>query len=360
MRSFFVMLMAVGGLASIAQWLMYRTIFPCLASKWSILIFAVPVFAFSLINGYMNVLPLVLTRALGWITGLYLGFFYYSVLLCLLFVVGLLLGKIIGVPSLAPWIAKGGFAFILLLLIVGAWNATHHVYREETFTTAKQLERPVKIAFVADLHLGVLFGKSYSENLVAKINAAQPDIVLLGGDIIDNDLQFVKNEGSLEPLQNLQAPMGVYGVYGNHDVMRGTGEAEGKYLEKLNLKMVCNETVHIGDNIVLTGLDDFMRSHNSYEFAQAPGNKLALFMEHQPRSIERAAAKGYDLSFAGHTHAGQFYPNREITKRMYSLDYGSKFFGQMLATVTNGYSLWGIPLRIGPAPEIVIINVDNK
>jgi predicted MPP superfamily phosphohydrolase len=360
MRSFFVVLMAIGTVFSLAQWLMYRTVFPCLSSRWTILLFLVPVFVFTLINGYMNVLPRFITRALAWAGGLYFAFFYYSIILLVLFLVVTLLGKIFAVPSLAPYFVKGAVVFILVLLVGGCWNATHPVYREETFTTDKPLAKPLKIAFFADTHLGVLFGKDFSEHLIEKVNAAKPDLVLIGGDMVDNDLYFVLHEGSLEPWKDIKAPLGVYAVYGNHDVMRGTSGPEKTYLESLHINMVCNDTVKIGDNIILTGLDDFSRSRNTYDFAPASSDKLSLFMEHQPRSLEKAAAKGYDLSFAGHTHAGQFYPNREITKRLYSLDYGSKFFSQMLATVTNGYGLWGVPIRVGPSPEIVVITVKNK
>jgi len=360
MRNFFIVIMAIGTVFSLAQWFMYRSVFSCLTPKWTILLFLIPIYVFSLINGYMKILPLVMTRALAWAGGLYLAFFYYSIILLVLFLVVTLVGKLFAVPALAQLFVKGALVVILLAIMLGCWNAAHHVYREETFTTKKPLAKPIKIAFFADTHLGVLFGNDFSKGLVEKVNAVEPDLVLIGGDMVDNDLGFVLNEGSLKYWQNLKAPLGVYAVYGNHDVMRGTSGAEKEYLQSIGLHVVCNETVNIGDNIVLTGLDDYSRSRNTYDFAPAPKDKVALFMEHQPRSLEKAAAKGYDLSFAGHTHAGQFYPNREITKRLYSLDYGSKFFEQMLATVTNGYGLWGVPVRVGPAPEIVVVTIKNE
>lgn len=360
MRSFFVMLMAVGSVVSIAEWFMYRTAFSWLSSKWGILVLALPVFTFALINGYMHFFPRMVTRVLAWVSGIYMAFFFYSFLLFLLFLVCLFVGKVLGMPTLAPRVARYGAYFIGLLLVVGTYIASHQVYREETLVTKKPLARPLKIAFVADIHLGELFGTSFNQGMVEMVNKAKPDLILIGGDIVDNDLHFVLNEGSLEPLKELKAPLGVYAVYGNHDVMRGTGPEEGTYLNSLGLKMVCNDSVEVREDIMLTGLDDFMRSHNAYDFKSADSKKLSIFMEHQPRSILKAAAKGYDMSFAGHTHAGQFYPVREITKRMYVLDYGSKFFDQMFATVTNGYGLWGIPIRIGPSPEVVIINVKNE
>ncbi len=360
MRSFFLVLMAAGSLVSVAQWLMYKTAFPLFSSRWWIIFLALPIIVFGLVNGYMHLLPRSIIRALAWGSGLYLGFFYYSVILLFFFLVASLVGRLFGFPLLAQWVVKGGLALICCLVLAGAYNAVHPVVRQEKFTTAKSLNRPLKIAFVSDLHLGVLFGRDYSREMVERVKALKPDLILLGGDILDNELLFVQQEGSLEEFKKLKAPLGIYAVYGNHDVMRGTGEQEGEYLNSLGIKVVCNEAIDITPNITLTGLDDFMRSHNSYNFPQAEATKLAIFMEHQPRSILKAAKAKYDLYFAGHTHAGQFYPTRELTKRMYALDYGSKFFQEMFATVSNGYGLWGIPLRVGPAPEIVLVQVESK
>ena len=80
-------------------------------------------------------------------------------------------------------------------------------------------------------------------------------------------------------------------------------------------------------------------------------------MEHKPLRIEQADSRVIDLYFAGHTHAGQFWPNRFVTRRIFALDYGAKRFGHLLAIVSSGYGAWGQLFRLGPAPEIVLVNV---
>ena len=83
-------------------------------------------------------------------------------------------------------------------------------------------------------------------------------------------------------------------------------------------------------------------------------------MDHQPRRINEAAKNNYDLYLAGHTHTGQLLPNRQITKRMYALDYGRSKFNKMEAITSNGYGFWGPPVRTEVAPEMIIINLKGK
>ena len=360
MRNFFIVLMCLGVVVSTGQWFMYRTAFADLTKTWTLVFFVLPPIIFSLTNGYVNALPRPIIRGLAWVSGLWFAYFYYSVILLVIFALTWLVGKISGFGQWVHYVPKFGLCFIIMLITVGWWRAGHRVYREETYVTDKHLVKPITIAFVSDIHLGALYGYDSAVSLVNMINEAKPDLVLIGGDIVDGNLAFVEKEKSLESFAKLQAPLGVYAVYGNHDVMRGTADEEKELLSKAGVQFVSNEKINIGDNITITGLDDFMRSRNTYNFGAADKNRLNIFMEHQPRSIQKAAAKEYDLYFAGHTHAGQFYPNRLLTQRMYLLDYGSKVFNRMLATVSCGYGLWGVPIRLGPAPEVVIVKVKSN
>jgi hypothetical protein len=149
--------------------------------------------------------------------------------------------------------SQGGLAVILVLLAWGGWNARHPVYRQVTVNTAKALPRDVKIAFVTDLHLGTVLGDSYSAELVRRLNAVQPDLIILGGDQVDESLQLVREEGSYKHLADLKAPLGVYAVLGNHDYLGGTWREEIELFSGLGLHYLVNETVTLPDNLELTG-----------------------------------------------------------------------------------------------------------
>ena len=73
--------------------------------------------------------------------------------------------------------------------------------------------------------------------------------------------------------------------------------------------------------------------------------------------IEEAERLGYDLYLAGHTHAGQFWPIRRFTRKMFFLDYGTSKFGNMTAVVSSGYGAWGMLFRLQVSPEIVLIRL---
>ena len=63
--------------------------------------------------------------------------------------------------------------------------------------------------------------------LIQRLNAANPDAVIFGGDIIDGNIAFVLADGSYKNFTKIKAPLGVYAVYGNHAVYL-------KYLKPLN------------------------------------------------------------------------------------------------------------------------------
>ena len=109
---------------------------------------------------------------------------------------------------------------MLAFITWGSFRAFNPVIRTEEIATSKlPAKTNYKIVLVSDIHLGRLLGKSYAENLVEKINAQEPDLVLLAGDILDEKLLYVKEQDSLSPLSKLKAPLGVYAAYGNHDYL---------------------------------------------------------------------------------------------------------------------------------------------
>lgn len=63
-------------------------------------------------------------------------------------------------------------------------------------------------------------------------------------------------EGSMDALRSLRAPMGLYSVMGNHDLMAGTGEQERTYLERMGIRFIVNESIPVSSSVWITGLDD--------------------------------------------------------------------------------------------------------
>lgn len=356
MIRFFQMLSVIGVIGSLGIWAMYRHGIARLRPWWTILLSWLLCGAFVFCHVAINAVPRGLLRAMAWISGLWIGFFFYSLLLLPVFLLVWFVGKICHKPGAAPLAARLFLVFNVVFTGFGFWRTTHPVVRELTYKTDKAFPSSYKIVFVSDLHFGGLFGTNYGEALAQRINDQKPDLVLIGGDIVDRDLPFVKQEGSLKTLAGIHAKEGVYAVFGNHDRMAGTSAEERELIEAEGIPFLVDENKKINEVINVTGLDDYRMGNRYAEFAPESG-KFNILLEHEPMRIQQAAAKGYELYFAGHTHAGQLFPIRLITKKMYDLDYGSQYFGQMLATVSSGYGLWGIPVRTGPMPEIVAVTV---
>lgn len=314
---------------------------------------------FTVSNVYLHAFPRPVTRLLAWVGGLWMGLLYYAVLGAVLVLPGLLIGWLGHAPAFSLRVTRIVAGVVLLLAAGGCWWATHPVVRQVTYTTDKPVPGPYKVVFASDLHFGGLFGTEYGKELAARINGQKSDLILLGGDIVDGDLPFVQQEGSLDTLKELRARDGIYAVYGNHDKRMDTATIERSLLEKEGIRFLVDETKPVNAWLSLTGLDDYLFGDRRARFQPETG-KCNILMEHEPRRLEKAAEEGYDLYFAGHTHAGQLLPNRLITRKMYPLDYGSRWFGTMLATTSSGYGLWGVPIRSGPRPEIVVVTIIPK
>ena len=366
MRTFFYFWSAVGVLLTGLYWLMYRRGFAFLNHAVILLFFLLLPLLFCAVNVWgpnLEISPGNL-RPIAYLGGYWLAFFHYSVyagiLYLLLRTVGFLAGSGEGWQHAYMLYAKGAFVAVMAILAYGGWNALHPVVRQVEHDTGKHLPQPVKIVLVTDIHLGTLFGRQYAEELTERINRQEADVVLFGGDQVDNSLNYLLREKSYEPLKNIKSKYGVYAVLGNHDHFDGRVRQEIELFRSVGFKMLVDEAVDLPCHIHLVGLEDYRSEpQNPYleSLAGKDPTKANLLLEHQPRRFLEAEQAGYDLYMAGHTHGGQQAPLNLVTRRMYLLDYGSKKFGNMMGVTSCGYGLWGSPVRIGSTPEIVVITL---
>ena len=308
-------------------------------------------------------LPLWLVRLLGRVGGYYFFAAYYLMVCLLPFVV---LKLLFLMPVLAPW---GGtvlqyYAWIVaiatvILWVGGIYQGHHQVVRHLEVETAKAVPRDFTVVFASDIHLGVSLGPAFARRLVHDINALKPDVILVGGDIIDGDLQTVLREKSLQALSGLQAPWGVYAVLGNHDHYGFDVNLLKAKLQENGIHVLSGETEQLAEGVALTGVLDALY-HSREHVVAGPADDFHIVMEHEPVHMTEVAAAGGDLYFAGHTHAGQFWPNRIMVRRAFPFDYGVRLIGRLTAIVSSGYGAWGERFRVGPPPEIVVVQVKSR
>ena len=357
---FFWKIGCIGALLGCVNWFMYHQGLPFLSSWWTLLPFLLLPFSFSLAYNAIHAVPSWLEKIFAWTGGYWFVFTLYSFFFALLYGLAFLLCALSRSLSLwhlyAPLAAQVLFVLCLLLLCYGSWHALHPVTRTVTVQTDK-LTAPVTLAFLTDLHLGPLQSNWYSRRLVKRINDLSADAVILGGDLIDAHLDFVLRDGSYRAFEQIKARLGTYAVFGNHDFFDGDIDREDQYFS--SIRFLRHEQWELVPGLVLTGLNDYIHFPSAPVPACDPG-QFNILIDHEPLRISQAEAAGYDLYLGGHTHAGQFFPVTAITNRLYQLNYGSRYFGKLLAIVSSGYGSWGMPFRTGPAPEIVVIKIKGR
>ena len=218
---FYLILAFIGELSVLGQWALFRHSLPVPEMPLLALFMVLPIL-YVIPYVFSEVLPPVITRGLTRFAGYWFSFSYYATMLLipglLLWIVTQLMGHDdLWQGTVSVYYSAFAFGFTWLLLAVGAWIGHHQVVRTVDIETDKAIDRDFSIAFVSDIHLGAVLGTSFSRQLTRDVNACRPDMVLMGGDIIDGDLQYVLREDSFSGFEGLKAPASVFAVMGNHD-----------------------------------------------------------------------------------------------------------------------------------------------
>lgn len=248
------------------------------------------------------------------------------------------------------------------LLGYGYYHYNHPETNTVRITLNKPLagdRRPIKIVAVSDIHLGYGTGKADLKQYVKMINAQQPDVILIGGDLIDNSVVPLYAENMAEELAGLKAPGGIYMVPGNHEYISGI-DSSIRFIQSTPIRLLRDSVVTLPGGIQLIGRDD--RSNPNRRslaelMARVDKSKPVILLDHQPYNLAETRAAGIDLQFSGHTHHGQVWPMNWVTDRLYEQSHGYRQWGNSHIYVSSGLSLWGPPFRIGTESEMVVFHL---
>ncbi len=262
-----------------------------------------------------------------------------------------------------------GFSLSLLLTFIllgyGYYHYRHPQVNIVDITTGKPYEndlQPIKIVAVSDIHLGYGTGKSALKKYVDMINKQKPDVILIGGDLIDSSVIPLYTEKMDEELSELKAPMGIYMVPGNHEYISGIDESV-RFIRNTPIQLLMDSVVTLPNGIQLIGRDD--RSNPSRRslqelMANVDKGRPVILLDHQPYNLADTEAAGIDLQFSGHTHHGQVWPMSLVTDYIYEQSYGYRQWGDTHIYVSSGLSLWGPPFRIGTESEMVVFELSAE
>lgn len=211
------------------------------------------------------------------------------------------------------------------------------------------------IVQLTDVHIGPLIGREFAERTVARVNALEPDLIVITGDLVDGRLSELRQH--IEPLRDLRARHGVYAVTGNHEYYWNP-EAWLAHLRSLGIRILRNEHVTIANALELAGSDDSSYGEDVPRAVAGRDPSLPLvLLAHHPRTIERARTAGVDLQLSGHTHGGQLLPLGWLARLFDPQVSGLGRFGKTWLYVSHGTGFWGPPLRVGTSCEISAITV---
>ncbi len=228
----------------------------------------------------------------------------------------------------------------------------------------------LRIAHLSDVHAGIHMSEEKMREIVKQTNALGADLIVQTGDMIDISQSYIPDY--VRAFRDLQAPLGVVTVLGNHDrytgqdaVIRGVKDA-GQVFVKNGVYVIERS----GAALALVGIDDphAWRADDPQDddLEQAlritPPAKDAfrILLAHRPGAFDGAAPRGIPLTLAGHIHGGQFYlpvvgwsPGRLITK--YVMGHFTQGTSQLY--VSRGIGVVGVPLRVLVPPEIALFEL---
>ena len=339
LMAIFVITFAVLPLKISNTWKMVLSFLMLLFSQKTSIVFLLSSFFPSLNSECMMII-------LGFFFAFVLFMFIWTVVLCLLGIIGVFL------PVCSVFVS----AFILSA--VGVFLAVR-VPNAHQIKINAGLEKPFKIVQLTDLHIGSGFTGKWLQKVVDKTNALNPDVVVITGDLIDGNPTVLDKQ--LQPLKQLKAP--VYYVWGNHEYYYGL-ERWQKEFASLGLNLLENSSVNLGDVIIggvgMPNADRFGAKNPNLDqtFENANLDTTRILLSHYPEVFDEALKYNVLLQLSGHTHGGQlFWPFNLMTKRA-NKGYLKGLYikdGHYLY-VSHGTGVWGgLAVRLGTKPEITEI-----
>lgn len=248
-------------------------------------------------------------------------------------------------------------------------------------TVTHPLGQNMRIAVISDLHVGPYKHAAFVQKTVDAVNATLPDMVLLPGDFI---LGESPDLSALAALQDLRAPLGVFGVLGNHDMgefetlfgerytKKNRGEEVATSLAKYGVRMLRNDHVIIPvpDGVVaVAGVDDIWTGHAdiSQSLSGIPDGAYVILLSHNPSIIDDSAIAPAHLIVSGHTHGGQLrlpligplarIPvsiGQEFDEGMFPLQNGGTL------AITRGVGESSARARLFAWPEVMVVEIGSK
>jgi hypothetical protein len=312
-------------------------------------------------------------RAVAHVGYLWMGFLFFLTWLSLgTDLLRLLLREPVrfGIAADAAAVLAGRTAYLCIALLSVALSAYAiveasriEVVRVRVVTDRLPASVPsLRIAQITDLHLGLVHRNGMAREVAAIVAREHPDIFVSTGDLVDGQLDGVAELAEI--LRGIPAPRGKFAVLGNHEYYAGIDRSIA-FTRKSGFTLLRDESVTIDDAVRIAGVDDpagarFGRTGAPSEAAllgNRPDGRVTLLLKHRPQLDPDTGGK-FDLQLSGHTHHGQIFPFRLLTRMVYPLLAGDHLVpGGGILHVSRGTGTWGPPMRFLAPPEITVVDI---
>lgn len=276
--------------------------------------------------------------------------------------------------------------FTALMSIYGIVNAHKlRIINYEVVSNKKATLSELNVVLISDLHIGYNVGIKEIEDMTKEINKLNPDVVILAGDIFDNDFDAVeKPEQMVKILNSINSKYGKYATYGNHDIQEKilmgftfewSKEAKAKvqadermnqFIKDAGFTFLYDDSVLIANSVYIYGRPDGEKI-NFGNKTRVEASKITenlnkdftiICVNHEPDDLHELAKAGVDIDLSGHTHNGQIWPGTYTIHLAWDNAYGLQKIDNMTSIVTSGVGLFGVNMRTGCYAEIVNIKIN--
>lgn len=280
---------------------------------------------------------------------IYLGFILYFPVYCIAVFVFHKFYKKISLKKLL----SAGFVLVPIFLFGGYLNAINPRLKTINIEGSSDL----KICFVSDIHVGCINTKHILNRVADCIEKANPDVVILGGDVLDIEALKVYEKTFVDIMRDkITSKYETYTVIGNHEIYAGVEECV-RLLKQAKIKILIDKAVEVKGFNIVGRLDRTVLQRKSLSQIVTNDMKNLIVIDHTPSAIEESADHHALLHLSGHTHAGQTFPINFVVDYMFGPTGDLRKVKNTYAYITNGAGFWGPPYRIGNIPEVVLINI---
>lgn len=314
-------------------------------------------------NGHDSAARLTACTGYSWLGFV---FFFFCILLC--FDIARLVTYAAGVISkndvswfmslYRPFFYVGLIASVLLCLYGyrEAIQIRPHVLRIETEKLPKGTDK-FTITQISDVHLGLIVREEKIKKIVEIIKSVDPHILVSTGDLVDSDIDDLEKIAYL--FKSVNPPYGKYAITGNHEFYAGIKSAIRLH-KQAGFQMLRNESISASP-INIAGVDDPAGGPTTVSekalLSSAADGLFTILLKHRP-VLDKEAAGMFDLQLSGHTHKGQIYPFRYLTRLAFPLYTGYYRLSQKSHLyVSRGTGTWGPPIRFLAPPEVTVIEL---